>query len=206
MRSALTTRVPSRWTNGSNRRSASSIVMSPSRTTCGTLDPVTRPARPRAGLSGELGPDELQHFLGVLPHLDLGKDAADGAGGIDDEGRPVDAEELAAEKAPLAVDPVGGGDRGARIAQEEEGQPVFGGEVLVRLRGVAAHTEDDRVVRLVGPVGVAEAAGFHGASRRRILGIEVEDEVLLADKILQAHLLAPGTDEIEIGGLRADLR
>src|SRR5882762_11862669 len=145
--------------------------MRPSRTTCGT-------AR-----SGELALDEAQHVLRVLAHLHLGEHPANRAAAVDDEGGAVDPEELAAEEALGAEDSVGGADLGAGIAQKEERQPVLGGERLVRREGVAADAEDDRVALLEMRIGVAEAAGLHGAAGCRVLGIEVEDEVLPADEI-----------------------
>src|SRR5437867_5456262 len=78
-------RSPSRTTNGSKWRTASSIVIRPSRTTCGTE---------RIPASVELALDEAQDFLGVLADLDLGEHAPDGALAVDDEGRAVDPQEL----------------------------------------------------------------------------------------------------------------
>src|SRR6266850_2122610 len=105
-------RSPSRITNGSNTRAASSTPIRPSRTTCGTAD------------SGELALDEPQHVLRVLADLDLGEHAADGPFAVDDEGGAVDPEEFAAEEALRAEHSVGGADLGAGIAQERERKPV----------------------------------------------------------------------------------
>src|SRR5439155_328472 len=159
-----------RTTNGSNTRAASSTVMRPVRTTCGT-------AR-----SGELALDEPQDVLRVLADLHLGEDAADGARAVDHERGAVDPEKLAAEEALGAEHAVGGADLGAGIAQQQERQPVLGGEGLVRREWVAADPEDDGVALLEMRVGVAEAAGLHGAAGRCVLGIEVEDQVLPADE------------------------
>src|SRR5882672_6526956 len=186
-------RSPWRVTNGSNTRAASSTLMGPSRTTCGT-------AR-----SGELALDEAQHVLRVLAHLHLGEHAANRAAAVDDERGAVDPEELAPEEALGAEDSVGRADLGAGIAQKEERQPVLGGEGLVRCERVAADAEDDRVALLEVRVGVAETARLHGAAGCRVLGVEIEDEILLADEIPQADPLAAGAHEREIGGLRADL-
>src|SRR2546425_48871 len=136
---ALITRPCARTTNGSKRRPASSIVTCPSRTTCGTGVPVagpTEPARGAGGFLGQIALDVLQHLLRVLPHLDLGIDAANGAGGVDDEGGPVDAEELATEEALLPIDPVRGAGLSVGVAQEKKGQPVLAGEFLMRLQAV----------------------------------------------------------------------
>src|SRR5882672_6680309 len=105
-------RSPWRVTNGSNTRAASSTLMGPSRTTCGT-------AR-----SGELALDEAQHILRVLAHLHLGEHAADRTLAVDDERGAVHTEELAAEETLGAEHPVRGADLGAGIAQQEERQPV----------------------------------------------------------------------------------
>src|SRR5207247_6961642 len=186
-------RSPWRVTNGSNTRAASSTLMRPSRTTCGT-----------AG-SGELALDEAQHVLRVLAHLHLGEHAADRALAVDDERGAVDPEELAAEEALGAEHPVGGADFGAGIAQKEKRQPVLGRKCLVRGERIAADAKDDRVALLEVRVGVAEAARLHGAAGCGVLGIEIEDEMLLADEIPQADLLAPAAHASEVRGLRADL-
>src|SRR5262245_62662086 len=54
-------------------------------------------------------------------------------------------------------------------------------------------------------IRVAETARLHRAARRGVLGIEIQDEVLLPDEIPQADPLSPCADQREVGGLRADL-
>src|SRR5215813_3141864 len=167
-------RSPSRSTNGSKIRSASSIEIRPCRTTCGTE---ATPA------SGQLALDEAQHVLGVLADLHLGKHAADGPPAVDHEGGPVNPEEFPTQKAFPAIDTVGGAHLGLGIAQEKKRQAMLRGELLVGIGSVPADSEDDGVVLLEVRVGVAKAARLHGATRGRVLGIEIKNEVLPAEEI-----------------------
>ena len=60
---------------------------------------------------------------------------------------------------------------------------MFRDEFLVAISGIEAHTDDLNVVLLEGLHPIAEAACFLGATRRLILGIEVKQHDLLADRV-----------------------
>src|SRR6059036_2900500 len=125
-------RSPSRATNGANVRATPSMVIGPSRTTCGKAP---------APVSDQLALDEFQYILGMPADLHLGEHAADRAVAVDHEGGAVDSEELPAEEALGAEDSVRVADFGVRIAQEEERQAVLEGELLVGIRAVPTDAE-----------------------------------------------------------------
>ena len=84
---------------------------------------------------------------------------------------------------------VGGLTKSFRIGEKDKRKTEVADKLVVRFQAVLAHAEDDRVQVLNLIVQVAEAAGFLGAARRVITGVEVDDD-LLAGIVLDRMLLS----------------
>ena len=90
------------------------------------------------------------------------------------------------------------------VGDEVEGQLVLGDEPLVRGGGVAAHTQH-LVTHCQEPlIVVAQVAGLGGATRRAVLRVEVEHE-LLSGEVAQFHGIPVFVNALEIRGLCSDL-
>jgi hypothetical protein len=125
--------------------------------------------------------------LEALGHVPFDVDA--GAERLADASLPVDDERdpwrQDAEKA--LFDPEETVDGFARITEQGEWQAVIGDEPLMGCDGICAHPHDLGSCRHKILIGVAEEAGFLGAAIGFILGIEVEHDRSVFERIAQSE-------------------
>jgi hypothetical protein len=102
-----------------------------------------------------------------------------------------------------AILPVGLEDLAVGVRQQRERELVLVAELAVRGDRVLADAEDRCPELLQGGHRVPEALGLHGASRRVVARIEVEDDHL-AGEVCELHLAAVARLERERRGLLAN--
>lgn len=129
-----------------------------------------------------------EDFGGVFLGFDLGPNLLDAAFGVDEEGYSMHAHVFAAHEGFLAPNPVGGGDGLGVVGQEWKGQLELLYKFIVGLDGVGADAEHDGGALFEVVEGVAEGAGFFGASGGVVLWVEVKDDVV-TDEVGQGYLL-----------------
>ena len=94
--------------------------------------------------------------------------------------------------------------RAAGVGDQGERQVELVGELLVRSLGVRADTDHLRAGIGEGLIVVAERARLLGASRRVVLGIEVQNHGSLSTEIGEPHALARPVGQIELRRRVAD--
>src|SRR5574340_73107 len=151
------------------------------------------------------GLERREDLVRVPVDLDLGPHLRDLSLLVDEERRPLDPGVLAAVELLLLPDAVRLRDRARIVTEEGEVQIVLVAELPMARVVVAAHTEDDRPFRRHARQVVTEATGLCRASRRVVLGIEVQHDLLPA-KILQRDRSSVVREQLEIRRLASDLR
>src|SRR2546422_4634197 len=117
-------------------------------------------------------------------HPDPRPDLGDLPALVNQERRALDSEKLPTVEILFLPDAVRTGDAPIVVAQEREIEIVLAFEPHVALRVVAADAEDHRALRAHPGEVVPEAARFFRATRRVVLRVEVQDD-LLAAEVLQ---------------------
>lgn len=115
-----------------------------------------------------------EDFVGVGVGFDLGPDLADASVGADEEGDAVGALVLAAHEGFLTPDSIGFHPLTVDIGEQGKGQAEFFGEGLVFADGIGADAQHDGPGLGEGGMVIAETAGFLGAPRGVVLGVEIE--------------------------------
>src|SRR5690349_16372230 len=121
---------------------------------------------------------KLQDFLDMPRHFDTSPFAPEYPFGVDHECAPIDATDLLAVHVFHLHHPEQVANRLVRVAQQFERKIHFCLEFLMRLDVVTRNTH--YVAIGIGKFGVSipEFLAFGGASRRIILWIEIDDQVL----------------------------
>src|SRR5262249_20115754 len=96
-------------------------------------------------------------------------------------------------------------DRRIAVGQQREAEALRRAELLVRLRRIAAHSDDNTARRRDLRVVVAEHARFLGAHPRIVLRIEVQDDRLLAAEIPEREPPALARETSEVGSPLSNL-
>src|SRR5438034_9148104 len=128
--------------------------------------------------------------------MDLRPDPNDLAALVNEERRPLDPEVLPTVQVFLLPNPVGLGHPAFVVAEQREVEIVLLPELDVAHRVVATHAEDDRALRRDPAEVVAEAARLLRATRRVVLRIEVQHD-LLPSKRFERHDLPTGRPQAE---------
>src|SRR6185369_40246 len=144
----------------------------------------------------------LQHLLVVAVDADLLPHLAHGSRGVDQEGRALDAHGLLAVHVLLAPGAIGFGDLVIGVGEEGEVEGVLVAELAVTRHVVGGDAEDHGVLGPYLGAAVAEGAGLLGAARGVVLGVEVENDRLAAERG-EPELLAVVGLQREIGRGRA---
>ncbi len=110
------------------------------------------------------GLERFEHGVGVPCDFDLGKDLADHAPGIDDEGGSLNAHVFLAVHALLFPDAESRTDLFLGIGQERERQPMLLDELAVGLDAIGTDTDHPRAGLLVVRERVAKGTGLLGAA------------------------------------------
>jgi hypothetical protein len=118
-----------------------------------------------------------------------------------DDERPSRGEQAAAKLSRRHAK--GLGDLALRVGQQREVQIMRLLKLLVALDRIAAHADDFNVLVLELLLSVAIAARLLGAARRHVLGIEIDDQNLLAEVVLRLPRLPFIGLSRECGGLVA---
>src|SRR5437588_1076318 len=148
--------------------------------------------------SGFRNSKRLQHFVGVLFDVYFVEDLLDFAPLVNEEGLAADAHVLLARELLLAVDAVGICHRMVGVCEEREGEFVLVCELTVRALVVERDAEDFYPAPPELSERVAETASLLRASRRVVLRVEVEHD-LLPTQIRQLHLIAFRVARLEVG-------
>src|SRR5213080_4712673 len=125
--------------------------------------------------------------------MDLRPDPNDLAALVNEERRPLDPEVLPTVQVFLLPNPVGLGHPAFVVAEQREVEIVLLPELDMAHRVVATHAEDDRALRRDPAEVVAEAASLLRATRRVVLRIEVQHD-LLPSKLFERNDL-PRSEE-----------
>jgi len=136
--------------------------------------------------------------------LYFGKDVLDFALGSDDEGGAGDTHYFFAVHIFFLDDAVGLGDFLVGIGEEGKWEFEFFLEFLLGFGGVGRDAEEDGAGFLNLLVGVAEGAGFDGASGSVGAGIEVKDDYFAAEGF-QGDVVSVLVVQSEVGSLIIDI-
>jgi len=121
-----------------------------------------------------MGLEGFENFFGVALWFDLGEDLEQGLVGADYEGSALDADDFLAVHVLFFEYPKLIADFFVYICEQCVGQVVLFAEFTLGFGGVAGDSEHDCSGGLEFFEGIAEAAGFDGATRG--IGLRVEEE------------------------------
>src|SRR5579883_2595963 len=114
-------------------------------------------------------------------HLHLAPHLGDLAVLVDQKGGAIDTHVFAAVQALLDPGAIFGADLSVLVGNQREVKLVLRLELVVTRYAVLADADNLRLEFLEGSRRIAKAAGFGRASRRVVLGIEIEDDWFAAE-------------------------
>src|SRR5271163_4057722 len=142
--------------------------------------------------------DGVEDLFGVAFGLDLWEDLEEGLVGADEEGGPLDADDFLAVHVLFLEHIKLFADFFVYICKEWIGQVILFLEFLLSFGRVAGDAENNGSGGLELFEGVAEAAGFDGATGRIGSGVKEKDNGL-AGKVLEVHSIFLVVLQREVG-------